>query len=82
MYKLTLTNDERKVIDWHGHRYQVSMILQDALHWPTHHFIEHTWEIHEHVAWGITDAWDDEGPLACASDELNGKLKDFMDDII
>ena len=92
MYKLTLTGDERKDIDWIGSRYPhgydlffavwcCSEAVPDYLDWDSDEDIQ--FNVPENVAWKIRDIgeecrymWD------CFSDEFNQKMTDFCMKIV
>lgn len=89
MYELTLTQDERAAFDWVGDRYStgdnISSILIDCLgeeqSWGDSGDI--TFLVPEHKAWEIMELAEQEDSLfPCFSDELRGKMLDFIDLIV
>jgi hypothetical protein len=95
MYILTLTYEERKAIDWIGDRYSHGYDLFSLLRhcftkvndniedwdWSTNCDI--TFTIPENVAWQIRDIIEeDNGSLACFSEELKLKLWKFAEQIV
>ncbi len=85
MYKLTLTKEERKAVDWIGGRYRHGHDLRTLLlgcvsvvEWDDDG--DATYEIPEYVAWDISEIVG-EG-LDCFGDELRSKLYAFRDDIV
>ena len=92
-YKLTLTHDERKAIDWIGNRYfhgdELYHLLMDSIKF--YNTLENTWidpitityEIPEHLAWSIKDGIESENyELTCFNDKLKNKLLKFIYSII
>ncbi len=85
MYELTLTFDERRAIDWIGHRYfhgdDLYELLSDCYDgevvWDDPEDI--TFAIPEHVAWEIRDGI---GALECFNDELKFKFLVFCDEVV
>ena len=91
MYKLTLTKEERKAIDWIGNRYFHGNNLRsylirkcefpDILQWNSEE--DATFLIPENIAWQIRAGFEDENfEFACFSDELKTKLIQFCDQIV
>lgn len=91
MYELTLTSEEREAIDWIGNRYahgdELYAILTSVPHTPTRWGWGSketlTFNIPEHLAWGIQDAGEEcEYRWDCFAPELVGKLDAFCDQIV
>ena len=94
MYKLTLTRQERKAIDWIGGRYfhgddlyklftrpEVNWSMNGEWGWLDDGDI--TFSIPEHIAWEIREGFEDEEFLfSCLSDEFKVKLLAFCDSIV
>lgn len=91
-YSLTLTGNERKAIDWVGHRnsngnalfsllWVSSTQIPDDVEWHGDHDI--TFEIPEHVAWEIRDnAESEDGFWPSFSADLAEKMQAFCDNIV
>jgi len=89
-YTLTLTNEERRAIDWIGLRYPHGDELYSALceakwscdtEWDTDDSI--TFNIPEHVAWRIADiAEEGEHRWDCFGSELVQKLERFLEGVV
>lgn len=90
MYKLTLTPNERKAIDWvgyrYGHGYDLSRQLEKGqwntdIDWYSDQDIE--FNLPEYVAWLIKDIGEEDNFLwTCFSPEFAQKMNDFCDKII
>lgn len=90
MYKLMLTYEERKAIDWVGYRYGHGDDLRKLLNrseqeqekeWDDH--CDMTFLIPEHIAWQIRDIGEEcEYRWDCFADDLANKLTEFCDKII
>lgn len=94
MYHLTLTQAERKAIDWIGYRYTNGRNL--FVHLWANSTVESDWDspdwddtrdltfsIPEHVAWQIReDAEQEDGYWPCFSPELASKMQAFIDSIV
>jgi hypothetical protein len=80
-YTIPLSPEFASAMEWHGGRYLVSEIL-------CRHIVADDddqnprIELEEHEAWELSQAWEDEGPLACGSDELNSVISDFIGRIV
>ncbi len=89
MYRLTLTREERKAIDWVGPRYahgnDLFSVLLDYIpedkEWDSEEDI--TFNLPEHVAWRIREIaeevnhqWD------CFSEALSRKMEDFLEKVV
>tara|TARA_Y100000034_G_C6682479_1_gene300055 strand:- start:376 stop:660 length:285 start_codon:yes stop_codon:yes gene_type:complete len=94
MYTLTLTHEDRKAIDWVGHRYSNGDDLFDLL-WDSivvgpaivgkkwDDDIDITFHIPEHIAWQIKEnAEQEDGFWPCFADELAIKMQAFCDSIV
>lgn len=90
-YTLTLTKDERKAIDWVGHRYSNGNDLYKLLtdgemtpddrDWSDDGDI--TFKVPEAVAWEIKEnAEAEDGFWPCFSGELASKMQRFIDGIV
>lgn len=92
-YKLTLTKEERKAIDWVGNRYSNGwdlyrllwkgdyLLAQSDIEWDSDCDI--TFKIPEHVAWQIKENSESEdGFWPCFADELASKMQRFVDAIV
>lgn len=98
MYKLTLTRDERKAIDWlgecyrHGHELYTLLCVGD---WTTESGNELTadWDcadalvitMPEYIAWEVKELIDDSligGKLDCFCDDFTDKLLDWCRTIV
>lgn len=91
-YKLTLTLDERKAIDWVGDRYsngdELYSLLQSCegkapedADWGDEGDV--TFDVPEHVAWAIRDnAESEDGTWPCFAPALASKLQAFCDAIV
>jgi len=79
-YTLELAESETDAVDFHGHRYRVSEFIQK--HTTCDDDGRWVMKLSEPDAWTLRDLWDDEGPLACGSAELNDKLQRFIDTIV
>ena len=84
MYKLALTREERKALDWIGYRYFHGNELYDLLtecdmqevEWDSDQTI--TFSIPENIAWSIKQGFDCENnEFACLDDWLANKLRTF-----
>lgn len=89
MYKLTLTKEERKAIDWIGHRYRHGNELRDILDYsPQTDGAELEWDdggaatydLSESDAWTICEIVE-EG-LDCFDPDLCAKLHDFAEGVV
>lgn len=92
MYKLTLTYDERRAIDFVGHRFtngdELFRILwvkceqdPDDVDWDFKGEI--TFLVPEHVAWEVQKICDEEAGLwPCFSDDLARKMDDFLSSVV
>lgn len=91
MYRLTLSREERKAIDWIGHRYfhgdnLYSLLIScrlipDFAAWDDDDLI--AFDIPEHIAWEIKFGIESEDSfLACFDSSLKSKLIAFIDSIV
>jgi len=97
-YKLTLTREERKAIDWVGHRYAHGNDLYDVLcnaEWDVKACCsqEEDWgwladcpiefTLSEPLAWEVLTIRDEsEGRWDCFAPELAAKMTEFCDNIV
>lgn len=88
MYRLTLTREERKAIDWVGYRYRHGDELYRLL-WPLNHTpseadwdadCEITFVVPEAIAWLIAGIIDED--LDCLSPAFAGKLIEWRSKIV
>lgn len=87
MYRLTLSREERKAIEWVGNRYwngdDFRRILWNAKNdggeWDSDENI--TFFLEEFEAWQIKDHYEQDG-LPCFSVELELKIVEFIDGIV
>ena len=93
MYTLTLTHEERKAIDWVGHRYMTGYWLyallwleSDTIHNPDVEWddkIDITFSFPEYIAWRVKEKGEMEDNLwPCFSTELKAKMQAFVDSIV
>lgn len=96
MYQLTLSKDERRAIDWVGHRYGNGSSLRAILTrsgWTPEELDgeEITWDsacdltfsVPEHLAWQIQElAEEDDFSWPCFAPALAHHLQDFVDSIV
>jgi len=88
MYRLTLTQADRKAFTWVGDRYYsgnimtlLAGLMEDGVMWSDREDI--TFLIPESIAWEIADlARKDQNLWPCFNPILGGKLNDFIDSII
>lgn len=96
MYSLTLTRNERRAIDWVGHRHSNGNDLADLLcqceqktspgyegelDWNEGEDI--TFFVPEHIAWQIAEnAESEDGLWPCFAKELANKMQAFVDGIV
>lgn len=92
-YSLTLTHDERRAIDWVGHRYsngdRLYLALQhidvkstpDEADWD--HAVDITYNLPEHIAWRIQEiAEEDNGLWPCFGSALTEKMNALLNSIV
>lgn len=87
MYKLILTPEERKAIDWIGGRYAHGYDLYHELvqncdqdgDWESDDLV--SFRIPEHIAWSISELIDQDN-LACFAESLKIKLFTFQAGIV
>jgi hypothetical protein len=95
MYELTLTREERKAIDWIGHRYSngdnLAKLLANLDQTPASGNPDDDWScdtditfhVPEHVAWTIAEnAANEDGYWPCFAPELAEKMQRFVDAIV
>ena len=91
MYKLTLTYNERKAIDWVGYRDwngdSLYFLLMKCEATPEESFwndkVDITFNISENKAWEIHQMYEDNGEtIPHFSDELKSKIQNFLDEIV
>lgn len=88
MYKLTLTHDERRAIDWIGFRYRHGDELRNILtdcEWPDDvcwdDYCDIEFRIPEVWAWDICNIIDADS-LSCFADGLKTKLYEFQGKVV
>jgi len=86
LYTLTLTREERKAIQWIGHRYFHGTELRDLIEnlntesWYSEETL--TYIIPENTAWLIVDGLESEDVFGtCLSADFRQKLKDFCEGV-
>jgi hypothetical protein len=90
MYTLTLTRDERMAFDWVGYRYNAAhiagILTESECIGLVHDWndpIDITFDIPEHMAWGINKLAEKEDySFPCFSDDLRDKLTAFCMSIV
>lgn len=88
MYQLSLTHEERKAIDWVGHRnwngHQLNLYLSHCDYvgeWDCD--VEITFSIPEHIMWKIGRSWSLENcEIPYFSEELSSKFLHLFDSVV
>lgn len=92
MYPLTLTHEERKVIDWIDYRYATGrpfwyLLIECDRSYVVDPIVDDTWDefkgditfqIPEHIAWQIKELFEQEElTFPCFSEEFKSKLLEW-----
>lgn len=89
MYTLTLTYEDRKAIDWVGHRYwngdELWQLLNGSSWDSSTGFMDADEDIAssipEHLAWEVKALFDEEG-CPCFAPELVSKIEQLVEEIV